>query len=287
MQVQNIPSNLLLYSKRAFNWRLNSSPFLTGDLFADNADLAFFTPRFRQRKMSRRDISASRVVFCPSHKLEEMLELYGSSINASVLILGNSDREFHNLEFRLPTSIKHVFAQNLLNPSQRATVLPIGLENRRLATNGQLGNFSRGLTLAEKQKKILIGPFSNTHPEREVFFSGKIDSSEEVVTLSGRIPPKTYAELSSRFQFIAAPRGNGIDTHRFWEALYRGSLPIVLDNSWSEQIRALEIPHLNVNSWSSLELTALLRRSSSKTIDPNLIPSLWWPFWKSRITTYL
>lgn len=287
MRVKNIPSNLSLYSRRALNWRLNSSPFLTGDLFSDNADFSFFTPRFRQRKLSHRDISTSRVIFCPSHKLEEMLELYGCYISASVLILGNSDRDFHNLDLKLPPSIKHIFAQNLLNPSLRATVLPIGIENRRLATNGQLRNFSSSFTLTEKYKKILIGPFSRTHSERKVFFTEEIALSEDIVYLSGRFSPKMYAQLSSKFQFIAAPRGNGIDTHRFWESLYRGSLPIVLDNLWSQQIHALKIPHLNVNSWTSLELEALLQQSYSKTIEPKMIPSLWWPFWKSRIKSHL
>jgi hypothetical protein len=28
-------------------------------------------------------------------------------------------------------------------------------------------------------------------------------------------------------KFVACPRGNGVDTHRMWETLYMGSIPIV------------------------------------------------------------
>lgn len=287
MQVQNIPSNIRLYSKRAFNWRLNSIPYLTGDLFADNADIAFFAPRFRHQRITSREISMARVIFCPSHKLEEMLETYGNKICASVLILGNSDRDFENLEFKYPISIKHIFAQNLLTPSARGTILPIGLENRRLATNGQLKLFSSNSFMTEKKNQILVGPFSNTHIERQIFFEEVFDECDEIISAFERQSPEIYAYISSKFRYIVAPRGNGVDTHRFWEALYRGSLPIVMRSQWSEQIRALGVPHLNVDNWSKSELKAILKRSSESFLNPNSITSLWWPYWRSRINSFL
>ena len=30
----------------------------------------------------------------------------------------------------------------------------------------------------------------------------------------------------SKHNFVLAPWGNGIDTHRFWEILYSGSIPV-------------------------------------------------------------
>eukprot|EP00965_Chrysotila_dentata_P239975 6203413-Pleurochrysis_carterae.AAC.2 len=36
-----------------------------------------------------------------------------------------------------------------------------------------------------------------------------------------------YLEELGRYHFVLAPRGNGIDTHRLWEALLVGTIPIV------------------------------------------------------------
>ena len=43
------------------------------------------------------------------------------------------------------------------------------------------------------------------------------------------VPYKEYCEAVHNHKFTFCPRGNGIDTHRFWEAIYLGSIPIVID----------------------------------------------------------
>jgi hypothetical protein len=35
------------------------------------------------------------------------------------------------------------------------------------------------------------------------------------------------ASSSRRYKYVICPRGNGIDTHRVWEALYLGVVPVV------------------------------------------------------------
>lgn len=50
----------------------------------------------------------------------------------------------------------------------------------------------------------------------------KIGSIEN--TLEGRI--NFLREIKSSW-FVLCPRGNGLDTHRLWETLYMGSIPIV------------------------------------------------------------
>lgn len=51
-------------------------------------------------------------------------------------------------------------------------------------------------------------------------------------------------------EFVLCPRGNGIDTHRLWETLYMGSIPIVradiAHRDWTD------LPILIVNDWSDV-----------------------------------
>ena len=44
-----------------------------------------------------------------------------------------------------------------------------------------------------------------------------------------------------------------MDTHRFWEALYVGAIPVVLKNSYSAKLGSLlNLPYLPIESWGEL-----------------------------------
>ena len=286
MKLRNVPRNLPRYAKRFYYYRRNSSPFLSGDLFADQADVQMYSPKYRSKPPSLKDVADARVIFCPSHFLERFLEEYSNSISAKVLLLGNSDRDFDFIEMsELPKSLNQVFAQNLLNSSSSSRLLPIGIENVRLGTNGLLNLFSESFVNKPKVDRVLIGPYSLTNQERDFYLSSWVDESDHLEVIRGRLTPLQYAEVSSRFRFVASPRGNGLDTHRFWEALYRGSFPIVSQSSWSEQLSDLSIPHLQIQSWTLEGFHGLPLNTPS--FSPNNVSPLWWPYWRSQIQAYL
>ncbi len=286
MKLRNVPKNIPRYARRFYNYRRNSSPFLSGDLFADQADVQMYSPKYRSKRHSLADVADARVIFCPSHFLERFLEEYSNAISAKVLLLGNSDRDFDFIDLDgLPKSLKQVFAQNLLHPSASSRLLPIGIENIRLGTNGLLNLFSESFVNQSKVDRVLVGPYSMTNPERDFFLNSWIDESDLLEVIRGRLTPFQYAEVSSRFRFVASPRGNGLDTHRFWEALYRGSFPIVSQNSWSEQLIDLDIPHLPIQSWTMEGFRRLPLNVPS--FSPTDVSALWWPYWRGQIQSYL
>ena len=96
--------------------------------------------------------------------------------------------------------------------------------------------------------------------------------------LHKRMSPMKYAEYSSSFKYIAAPRGNGLDTHRFWEALYRGSYPVVIKSNWSRQVSALGIPIVEIDNWRPHTLMEILS-VSRPVFDPHEIKPLWKSYW--------
>jgi hypothetical protein len=214
-----------------------------------------------------------------------MLEEYGNLINAKVLILGNSDRDFNSFDFTLPQSIRSVFAQNLNFIDKKMNVLPIGLENLRLGVNGTPWLFNEKMIDGEKKRKVLIGPFFYTHKERFEF--QPLQSGDDLEIVTRRMSPYQYARFSSHYRFIASPRGNGIDTHRFWESLYRGSLPIVKKNTWSNLISKLDIPFFEVESFSSESLSQIVKDFNNSSVWPSSIKSLWWPYWRHEISKCL
>ena len=87
--VETRPSRLsvaAIHAKRFMHTWGNSKPFLSGDLFSDEADISYNSPRFRRTKPSLRDIKEARVVFCPSADVEEFFIRYQGLAKPSVLI---------------------------------------------------------------------------------------------------------------------------------------------------------------------------------------------------------
>lgn len=66
-------------------------------------------------------------------------------------------------------------------------------------------------------------------------------------TIEGR---RRFLQSIRNHSFVLCPRGNGIDTHRLWETLYMGSIPIVIrdiaHSDWTD------LPILFVDSWDEV-----------------------------------
>ncbi len=279
MQLKNIPRNSLLFTKRVVYRNAISYPFLSGDAFSNCADLNLSSSR--SFNTDRREISTAKVIFCPSHRLGEFLSVYGNSVTAKVLILGNSDQDFNEPIHGLPSSIKKVFCQNLMFEDSRYQVIPIGIENLRLAKNGIVDLFKPTYFNMAKHEKILVGPFGLTHPERNELLSANYGHTL-IENHFKRMSPKKYARLSSSFRYVAVPRGNGMDTHRFWETLYRGGIPVVKKSSWSKQIAALQYPIIELESWDQEVILNELDKYHVNDFSRD-IPILWWPWWEDLI----
>jgi hypothetical protein len=83
-------------------------------------------------------------------------------------------------------------------------------------------------------------PFSNTY-FRQSIIEGRIKID---VTNS-----KCY-DILSEYKFILSPPGAGIDCHRTWEALYTGTIPIIISSSINEIYT--DMPVLIINDWNEI-----------------------------------
>lgn len=271
-----------IYARRIIRWRRNSSPFLSGDFFSDLSDLSYNGPKWRKDKFSLKKLNDAEIIFCPSKNLQEFLDEYSSQISAKILIAGNDDTEFHTSLRNLPNSIKHVYLQNsFISDNLRIFTLPIGIENFRYGLNGD----PRLMTPKNNQSKedrILFGPFSPTHPDRikvmDIF--AKEQGPWEV--LLERLSVNQYRNTVANFKLVAALRGNGVDTHRAWEALYRGIIPVVQKNNWSDSLNYLSLPFLTIYDWSPESLLDLIKNNTLIEFDPKRLESLWASWWVER-----
>jgi hypothetical protein len=178
------------------------------------------------------------------------------STQETLLITGHSDYPITDaLTHRYPNALW--FGVN--NQSSRAIGLPLGITNNTTETNVHpiYGNVDVMVEVAGMPRDIQTLVYMNfsveTYPvERRLvldMFRGKdwVTVGTAVPTLEGR---KAFLTDMRNHSYVLCPRGNGVDTHRLWEALYMGSIPIVLWDSahagWAD------LPILFVKSWDEV-----------------------------------
>jgi hypothetical protein len=275
-----------VYAKRFARWQQTSYPFLTIDAFADWADYRFNPVPWRLSEKNQMHINDAEVIFCKSEELEL---LFGEhpKIKAKVVICGNSDFEFHKIPIGIPKSIRALFLQNsFISDNHSIFTLPIGLENFRWGVNGNpkfLGKKSNNV-----KDEILFGPFGKTHPLREEVYKELLGQRGPWKLLPPeRISPSQYSKIVVNYRFVAAVRGNGIDTHRLWESLYRGISPVVQDDDWSRSLEYLNLPIGFVKNWNAQSLRIEVAKMPRQNFDSLDYECLWMPYWLNKISNFL
>ena len=276
-----------VYVKRLLRWQRTSYPYLTGDAFARIADFRLNPVAWRYSEKNKVGISNAQVIFCKSEGLNSMLKEF-PEIKAKVIICGNSDFEFHEVPLGIPETVRALFLQNsFISDNKSIFTLPIGLENLRWGVNGH-PKLMKWESSNSVKDRILFGPFGDTHRVRnEIFMEFSQVPGPWDVLPSKRISASEYSSIARSFRFIAAVRGNGVDTHRLWESLYRGKLPIVKEDAWSKSFVELGIPLITIDNWSAEAMNTQFRSFSREEFKPSDIESLWMPFWEKKIASFL
>lgn len=128
-------------------------------------------------------------------------------------------------------NILMLYCQNIDVVHPRIASIPLGVENAMW----QKKTDKMALMLASVRKGILrdkllyINHDCRTNSqERNVVYS-LLEGKAWVTAVRGknRNNMEEYFDNVVSHKFVAAPWGNGFDTHRMWEALYMGSIPIV------------------------------------------------------------
>jgi len=258
-----------------------SYPYLSGDLFANEADVIIDAKSLKDVDRLKGMVDSATVIFCKGDLLRTFLKDFAGSVSARIIIVGNSDENYEELDFPIPKSIRHLYIQNWAGDDPRVSVLPIGIENLRLGNNGKLSLVSSSGETHKQLDKTLIGPFAPTDDERKMLIAFSNISGPWECSFT-RLSPKKYLQLVRQYKFVACPRGNGIDTHRFWETLYRSSIPVVKKNRWSEHVAKLGIPMVQLDNWAAEDLERATREFKDFHFDPNSIPAIWWPYWRAE-----
>ena len=250
--------------------------FITGEKFKTVADTAY-APVIRQsgdydslmNTFDRGCMKNKCIIYTHTMYAYLLFEILRKLDNTFIVVTHNSDccveeygtsksdgngKIIEMRQFDLPENVIKWFSTNVNTNNDRIESIPIGLENSM---------WFKGL----KKKEKMV---SQLHYKREyknlVYMNHNIKTNPEkrlaVYQLLEHIPWVTvengkngsgfneYIQNIYNHKYVICPEGNGIDTHRFWETLYLGSVPIVKRNinNWFYN----NLPILYVNEWEDI-----------------------------------
>jgi len=154
-----------------------------------------------------------------------------------VYYVHNSDNSFNttnSLLLKHNTTLK-VYAQNIdYNLSPKLEFLPIGLANK-MWPHGDLNTLFEQMSKSYKYKKIehnniYVNLNPSTYAPRQKILNSMLKNNFWKNQLKSNKTFSEYIKELNSYKFSLCIRGNGLDTHRFWESLYLGVIPVLIDN---------------------------------------------------------
>ncbi|CAH1783524.1 unnamed protein product [Owenia fusiformis] len=146
--------------------------------------------------------------------------------------------------------------------------------NRKRMENGDL-------------QKLAVLNFGETHPIRRTVKTQLCNEKHPYIECQNKLWTNNVTEENgrlsllyeslSKYPFWVAPRGNGLDTHRIWEALYVGSIPIVQRSLLDPLFK--DLPVLLIDNYEDLtekQLKDTLIKFSEMDIDTKTLYKNYW-----------
>ena len=233
------------------------------------------------------------IIFCKTDFIQQEFQYINTLENDVILITGNSDYPIDHHKFNVrPKNIKKWYAQNALVNHEDLIPIPIGLENKipSLREGHGIGYFDR-----VKEKEELLDMSIGVVPHKEIYanFNVNTNPSHRISVLNTIIETpfidwepwnlslKDFFNKILDYKMVVCPAGNGVDTHRLWEVLYSGRVPITVKTGDYKIYELYEkLPIIILNNLNELKnqnyINYQYEKLKNNKFDSDLLDTEYW-----------
>jgi hypothetical protein len=241
----------------------------------DSESFAFIPPN----QLS--DIQSNSTIYCWSSRLNELfLHLYQNieKIQNVVVINGDNDHQCNPNgtvvgwpQFSRdgivpsPPNVTRWFAQNSEVDNSLMTPFSIGVAKFHTDSGGRpyevtIDDYKKMMEDRKRNKLIYFSCNIKNNTSIRSFVRGVVfQNFSSDASITEKESQLDYFRSLQEHLFIVCPPGNGKDTHRVWESLYFGAIPIVEDSTMNRHFAQL-FPILLVENWNQITPTFLLKK---------------------------
>lgn len=152
---------------------------------------------------------------------------------------------------------------------EKIHALPIGFaEPNRLSSNqNSLKKLRKETKPFEEKANLFFIPWhdQSTNPQRHEIIN-KLKKKEFVHMMQGKTSSEPYMKLIGAYRFTICVQGSGNDTHRLYESLLMGCVPITIDCTVKRLFDEYNLPGYFVKSWDEID-EDFYKEVSSKEYD--------------------
>lgn len=263
--------------------------YIQGDKFIGVADFAFApVPKHRDdygNLVNTFDISKlkdNNIIYTHLFYVKRLFEeIRGINTSLFTIVSHNGDNRMDNTYF-IPDNVMHWWTQNVDIMNERVFSIPIGLPNDRWVHSIEnRRKMEHTLGTSRNYRNLLYLNYSlNTNSDKRVL-PHLLFKDKPWVTYRKGLRYEEYIDDVYNHKFVICPEGNGMDTHRTWETLYMGSIPI---EKWNYNNRFYtDLPICFVNDWEEINVAFLDKEYDRiKSATWNL-QKLTFDYWKDKI----
>lgn len=243
------------------------------------------------------------VVYTHTMYVADLFNLIKKSDRRFVVITHNSDNYItdyavvwmHNgngtpswvQPINIPDNVVKWYSKNIRTTNPKVESIPIGLENDMW---GEVWKVNKKKKIADKvNEDVRIRGLAymnfnilTNKPERDV---PKLlfEKCGWVTARFGQngVSYDEYIDDVYSHHFMFSPVGNGMDTHRTWEALYLGTLPIEKKNE--NNVHYSDLPIMIVNEWSDVNEDVLKEFLEAYFFKKWNFDKLKFSYWEDKI----
>lgn len=203
-------------------------------------------------------------VFVYTHILDDFIVKVWPKMNGKyILMTHNSDHGIHSQHLPLLNDDKliHMFSQNTHIEHPKLTALPIGIANS-MWPHGQPSSIEHLVSLnKEKNEEIYVNVSEGTNRTHRGKVLDIMSRNPLCKFYPQNRPHKDYLTEMSGYKWVLSPKGNGVDCHRLWEALYSGGIAICDDSVNARAFKNMGLPIILVDDYSKITLEWLKEQS--------------------------
>lgn len=224
------------------------------------------------------------IVFCKIDEVWRLFRALRRTRKRIVLVSGEGDNPVTPaLWEQKPPQVSAWFGMNMFASAETAYPIPLGLGNSEGRKTPHWNEIQNAKSTSPSRTRLLYANFgTRSNPAiREPLQNWVEHPSQNWITRQAHTDAAGkagYLQDLLSHHFVLCPPGNGEDTHRMWEALYCGAIPVVKNSPPMRDFHKL--PVLFVNDFTSLTPQFLEEKIGSWTLSSR--QQLDAGFWKDR-----
>jgi hypothetical protein len=231
--------------------------FLSGYNFARHSDVIFsetIPDNFTHKTYVTEyfELDDGDIIFCKTDNVLKLFKILENEndIKNIKLITHESDYEINERLFKLkPKCISKWYSINVNYRHKNLIPIPLGIANDYCNITLKIDDILKERQQTS-QKLLYINHRIQTNFEKRVWIYEHFRDNVWCTIDEPNLSLLDYKDKLDKHKFILCPRGNGIDTHRLWESLYHGIIPIVENEIHYSCLD--DLPVIIVNSFTEI-----------------------------------